>query len=128
MIRAAAYYAADWTVEDVHKDHSYDLECSRGNEVLYVEVKGTTSTGETVLMTRGEVRLAKQRHPNTELFVVSRIRIDDAAAQRPIASGGDVSVYRGWAADDSRLRPLGFEYLTVVPEGEESKRPPDTKA
>jgi hypothetical protein len=118
MARATAHYSQGWTVKDVHKDHSYDLECRRGNEVLYVEVKGTTSKGETVLVTRSEVGIAKQRHPNTELFLVSGIRIDDATAERPTASGGEVSVYRGWAADDSRLRPLGFEYLTGVLERE----------
>jgi hypothetical protein len=128
MIRAAAHYSQAWTVEDVHKHRSYDLECRRGDEVLYVEVKGTTSLGETVLVTLGEVRLAKQRHPHTELFVVWGIQIDNPTAERPRASGGEVSVYQGWAADDSRLRPLGFEYLTVVPKREGSKRPSDTTA
>lgn len=114
MALAIAHYSRDWRVTDVHKNRSYDLECKGGGSVLNVEVKGTTSKGETVLVTRGEVVAAKQRHPNTELFLVSDIGIDDATAEQPRTSGGQVSVYRGWAADDSRLRPLGFEFLALA--------------
>ena len=115
MTRAIAHYSRGWTVRDVHSKQSYDLECRRGDQVLYVEVKGTMGLGEVLIVTRGEVVVAKKQHPNTELFVVSDIRIEDAAMTKPRASGGQVSVYRGWAADDSRLRPLGFEYLAIDP-------------
>lgn len=112
MELAIDHYSREWTVTDVHANHPYDLECRRGEEVLYVEVKGTTSGGMAVIVTPNEVSHAQAYHPSTELFVVANIGVDgdDAVPPRPIAHGGTQHRYRGWAADPSRLRPVGFEY------------------
>ncbi|MEG4281385.1 DUF3883 domain-containing protein [Microcoleus sp. MON1_C1] len=40
-----------WVVEDVSQQESYDLRCTRQEERIYVEVKGTTSEGSTILLT-----------------------------------------------------------------------------
>jgi Domain of unknown function (DUF3883) len=109
MGRAIAYYSREWDVEDVSADHSYDLECRRAQSVLYVEVKGSTSTGEVVIVTRNEVRHARSHHPDTELFIVSRIAVSHPETE-PLASGGVEHRHPGWMADDSRLEAIGFEY------------------
>jgi predicted RNA-binding protein with PUA-like domain len=44
------YTEQDWSVEDVSAFCSYDLHCERDDRVLRVEVKGTTSTDERVLL------------------------------------------------------------------------------
>jgi hypothetical protein len=110
MGRAIAHYSREWEVKDMHADHPYDLECRRGLELLHVEVKGSTSRGEAVLVTPNEVSHARAQHPNTELFIVSGIMVDRAATAAPEVSGGVERRVRGWGADESRLRPVGFEY------------------
>lgn len=40
--------------EDKHKTASYDYKCSRGGETFYVEVKGTQTEGDSVVITRKE--------------------------------------------------------------------------
>jgi len=110
MDRAIAYYSRRWKVTDVHANHPFDLECRRGSDVLYVEVKGSTTRGDAVIVTPNEVKHARTHHPHTELFVLSEIVVDDAATTSPHARGGKESRHSGWGTDDSRLRPVGFEY------------------
>ena len=67
---------AGWEVTDVsgQRGLGYDLHCTRGdNEELHVEVKGTTTDGSEVTLTRNEVAHARERC--TALFVVSRIQV-----------------------------------------------------
>jgi|SRR6185503_7298494 len=48
------FEAAGWTVEDVGDFRPYDLHCTKDGRTLHVEVKGTTSAGEKVILTRNE--------------------------------------------------------------------------
>jgi len=43
---------------DHSKTKPYDLYCIRGAEVLHVEVKGTQTSGEDIILTAGEVEFA----------------------------------------------------------------------
>jgi hypothetical protein len=64
MQAAVEYYTGQgWSVEDVSAFCPYDLHCERDDRVLRVEVKGTTSTGERVLLTRNEVAQATAGYP-----------------------------------------------------------------
>ncbi len=107
---AMEHYSKNWDVTDVHTKFPYDLECRRGDEVLYVEVKGSTSTAETVIVTPNEVQHAQLHHPHVELFVVSQIVVDGAATMSPKASGGVATQHRAWGQESDRLRPIAFEY------------------
>lgn len=63
------YKASGYDVEERGKP--YDLKCTKGAEVLHVEVKGTQTEGEEILLTPNEVNFAAN-HPDTmELFVVA---------------------------------------------------------
>jgi hypothetical protein len=64
MQAAAKHYRAQgWSVEDVSGFCSYDLHCEQKGRVLDVEVKGTTSIGERVLLTPNEVAHARTNTP-----------------------------------------------------------------
>jgi len=98
-----------YAVHDVSKHQSYDLRCVRGDEVLYVEVKGTKTAGEEILLTPGEVGLARRKFPHTALFIVHSVKVletDDP----PTVTGGRVRLVPRWNPDDSRLKPLGYSY------------------
>ena len=61
------YEAKGWVVKDTSANRPYDFECTRGDEHLYVEVKGTTSDGRSIVLTKNEVDLHLDEHPGTAL-------------------------------------------------------------
>jgi hypothetical protein len=65
----------------------YDLHCERDDRVLRVEVKGTTSTGERVVLTRNEVAQAKAEYPNTALYVLADVTVVKGTDDRPSVRG-----------------------------------------
>jgi hypothetical protein len=62
-------------IDDVSLHESYDLRCELGGDDLHVEVKGTTSDGDRVLLTRNEVSHARDWYPRVALIVVSCIEL-----------------------------------------------------
>lgn len=106
-LRSAA--GGGWTVKDVGATSSYDLDARRGAERLYVEVKGTTSLGEEVILTRNEVELHREQHPNNMLVVVSSVDLDRSTTP-PVASGGAMRVISPWVVEDDALTPLAYRY------------------
>jgi Domain of unknown function (DUF3883) len=104
------YTRQGWSVEDVSAFCSYDLHCERDDRVLRVEVKGTTSTGERVLLTRNEVAQGKAEYPSTALFVLADVTVVKEADERPSARGGRVIVLEPWMPRDEDLEPIAYEY------------------
>ena len=75
---------------------------------MRVEVKGTTSAGVTVLMTKNEVNNARQMHPDVALFITADLEVD-RSVDPPTASGGRDVVFDPWDIETSELVPLAFE-------------------
>jgi hypothetical protein len=98
-----------WGVEDVSKYESYDLLCTRQEERLYVEVKGTTSEGSKILMTYQEVIHTQQNYPHTALFVVSQIKLINSEVELE-AIGGEIKLYQPWLLSDDNLKAIAYEY------------------
>jgi hypothetical protein len=98
-------------VVDVGAWESFDLLARRGTETLFVEVKGTTSSGASVVLTRNEVALHREVFPSNALMVVSGICLANAGGE-PVASGGVLRILWPWEVEDNRLTPVAFEYLT----------------
>ncbi|MFB7249644.1 MrcB family domain-containing protein [Microbacterium sp. NPDC056234] len=108
-VASAMLIASGWTVKDVGATESYDLDCRRGDERLWVEVKGTTSLGEAVILTKNEVALHREKYPANALVVVSEIELD-RSADSPVASGGRLAVVSPWQIEDDALQPLAYTY------------------
>jgi hypothetical protein len=116
MDAATEYLAsAGWEVENVSRDHSYDLLATLDTSELHVEVKGTTSKGEVVLLTRREVEHHQTAAPNSALIVVSDIRLS-GTPQAPSAEGGDLRVIEPWKIAPESLTPIAYQH--VVPEAD----------
>lgn len=109
--------AEGYKVKDVGAVESYDLDATRGDHHLYVEVKGTVSGGDKVILTRNEVALHRKHFPHNMLAIVSNIELDRNGSM-PVATGGTLRVVSPWDIDESRLEPLSYDYK--VP-GEETK-------
>jgi hypothetical protein len=100
------YEKKKYTVTKVGKP--YDLRCSRSGKILYVEVKGTQTSGCEILLTNNEVMFAEEHDGEMELFVVSNVdavRDGDNVEVR----GGQVRAMK-WTLERNRLCPLGFSY------------------
>lgn len=99
-----------YRVRDVGATESYDLDAKRGSDRLFVEVKGTTSPGIEVVLTKNEVALHLREHPNNMLAVVSNIHLDNSG-MIPIASGGDLRLISPWSIEPASLTPLSYTYI-----------------
>lgn len=86
----------------------YDFEATKENEILYVEVKGTTSdTADAIGMTHGEVALHRQKKGHTALMLVTEIRLDKKQ-NPPLASGGALEPLIRWDIDEWLIKPTAF--------------------
>jgi hypothetical protein len=98
-----------WFVEDTSRYESYDLRCTRSKEEVYVEVKGTTSAGSKILMTYQEVLHTTKNYPNTALFVVSQIKLNNSEEELE-AFGGEIKLCMPWLLNDDDLKAIAYEY------------------
>jgi uncharacterized protein DUF3883 len=100
-----------YRVDDVGGYESYDLDVRRPGERIYVEVKGTTTEGATVVLTKNEVELHRAHYPNNALAVVHDILLD-RSVNPPAASGGRLELVQPWKIESDTLTPLSYQYET----------------
>lgn len=99
--------AERWDVADCSKTSSFDFFARRGEEVLFVEVKGTMGAGQTIQLTRAEVEFSQAHRDHMALVVVSGIAISEQEGA-VVGRGGLLTVRRPWAPDASSLTPISF--------------------
>jgi Protein NO VEIN, C-terminal len=114
MNAATACFGGSWEVIDVHGSESFDLKCIKGGEEKHIEVKGTTTLGQEVILTPNEVEHARS-HPDTALFVLTQIDIERTKDGGVRASGGVPIVLDPWIIAQGVLRPVGFRYQLPGP-------------
>ncbi len=86
----------------------YDFLAKKGDETLYVEVKGTTSyVANAIAMTHGEVALHRRQKGQTAMMIVTGIRLQKDA-RLPGASGGTLEALIGWDIDEWLVEPTAF--------------------
>jgi hypothetical protein len=106
MAAAKRYFRRrSFTVEDVSATQSYDLVCKRGRQELHVEVKGTTTNGDAVVLTNNEVKHAQGLRNSCVLFILHSINL-----KRKKASGGRSVVLSPWRLKQVHLTPISFIY------------------
>ncbi|WP_435238653.1 MrcB family domain-containing protein [Streptomyces sp. YPW6] len=111
---ASEFFAAQgWKVQDVGARESFDLLLKRGDERLHVEVKGTTSAGHDVILTRAEVEKQRKYYPDNALVIVHSIHLD-RTRDEPIASGGILHCTSPWEIADEDLSVISYVYRTAV--------------
>lgn len=105
MKRALAHFRKHYQVvtNTSQQKGVLDLCCGSAAKKLRVEVKGTTTTGESVILTRREVERA--RTERCALFVLHSIELDGDKAK-----GGTAVVIPRWRVDEGQLTPINFTY------------------
>ncbi|MDF2381830.1 DUF3883 domain-containing protein [Nostoc ellipsosporum NOK] len=104
---AERFEADGWTVADRSATESYDLLAEAGEQLLFIEVKGTTGCGDVIQLTRREVEFAQANGDRMALAVVAHIVLAGAGDQAS-ASGGELVVRRPWTPAPSTLQPIAF--------------------
>jgi len=84
--------------------------CVRGDETLYVEVKGTTTAGEEILLTPNEVRFARANKSAMALYVLQAIRLGEGVDDAVEVTGGTPLVLSPWDVELGELCPVGFSW------------------
>ncbi|WP_338773332.1 DUF3578 domain-containing protein [Nocardia vulneris] len=103
------FEALGYKVKDTGAVESYDLLATRPGEAIYVEVKGTASPGDQIVVTRAEVEHHLKHYPDNALVVVHSILLDRTSGA-PVAYGGTPVVTQPWKIDETALTPISFRY------------------
>ena len=111
MTRATRYLEEQGftDVEDVSRSSSWDLTCRLQDVEVHIEVKGTTTDGSHVNLTRNEVRHARDAGIRAGLFVLSHIELRRDAGQVH-ATGGSTHFRYPWVPTDTDLSALTYQY------------------
>jgi hypothetical protein len=109
MNAAIRYWSQHGEVEDVHGNESYDLRCTVAGQEKHIEVKGTTTIGDEVILTPNEVAHART-HPHLCLFVVSEILVLRHSDGQIETTGGSVWMVDPWLIDTGYLKPVGYRH------------------
>jgi hypothetical protein len=112
MNRATQYFSnLGWsTITDVSSSRCFDLLCQRESSELRVEVKGTTSAGAHILLTRNEVTHARRVFPRVALYVLADIQLQSHDPVTFEASNGTEIVRDPWDLRSGQLYPLAYRY------------------
>ncbi|NUU18458.1 DUF3883 domain-containing protein [Cellulomonas humilata] len=111
LVMTAWFESRKWEVSDVRLTNPFDAVATRDGETLYLEAKGTTGAGASVIVTKNEVRFAREHPGRCVIGVVSNIRLDDAPGAPRRAMGGDLRLL-SWTPDDVDLTPLTYGWKT----------------
>ncbi|UZJ24519.1 DUF3883 domain-containing protein [Rhodococcus antarcticus] len=106
--RLMAEYRADgWTVTDTRYGNPYDAVARRAGEVVYLEAKGTQTSGGAVLISAGEVAHARRYPGQCVLGVLSDIVLNRDGNVDP--TSGTFSVLP-FAPQDEDLTAIGYRW------------------
>jgi hypothetical protein len=110
-LKAIQYFTGEnWTLrEETVGSVPYDLVFEREGHTLYVEVKATTGPGDSVLVTDGEVRHA--RDEDTALFVVTDCELVVDMNGEVSVKGGRRRLLSSWAPATKDLHPTTYRYF-----------------
>lgn len=103
--------ALGFTVKDVGLKESYDLDARSPEQHLKVEVKGTTSAGQEILLTANEVALHVESYPDNALGIVHSVKLN-RLVDPPIASGGTLVFESPWSIVETNLVAMSYRYPT----------------
>ncbi len=112
MEKAKRHYTRlGYGCEDTSKHKPFDLRCSKGKSLIYVEVKGTQNWGREIIITEGELRHMEKNSGKCELFLLKGINI--AGRSAPKASAGDKIIFRAARILKARRQPT--QYRVTLP-------------
>jgi len=110
LIAKQIYEAEGWLVIDTSSSRPYDLLARKAGQIRFIEVKGTTGSGKSIILTQGEVEHAQAKPQEHCLIVISGIILFKIETNWT-ASGGVVSTHLdSWLLVPQKLQPTQYRY------------------
>lgn len=98
-----------FSVKNVGSTKSYDLDCFKDGDTLRVEVKGTQTEGNNIILTPNEVRNAKKH--KTALYILHSINVNIFRKKYKLSEGIG-KIVNPWKIDkQGKLKPLSYMYI-----------------
>ena len=130
------YKDEGWKIIDKSNSNPYDLEGKLGERLKFIEVKGTSGDGKSVILTNGEVNHVKNNPQKCAICVVGFIKIDTKLkkdlTEEEINNGKKLGIYDNdkellmiahsgeivskkdpWIIDDNDLVATQFRYSVL---------------
>ena len=104
------YENQGWKILDKSATKPYDLLAIKGNKKKFIEVKGTTGEGESVILTHGEVKHANNHSNQSALVVIGRIELKKEKDVWVGLNGEIISIKDPWLIDEKDLKATQFRY------------------
>lgn len=101
------YRDQGYDVVDMRIGNSFDARATKNDEVLYLEAKGTTTDGSSVIVSRGEVAWARSHVGECVLGVLSGVRFTADNDIDPVS--GRLQLFE-WLPDDDELAPRVLDW------------------
>jgi hypothetical protein len=112
MVNAYLYYRSEgYEVEDTSATKPYDLVCSKCDEVIRVEVKGTQMGPDAINQTKGEVDHAYAYDGRVDLFIMYDIGVTASNGRDGYEClGGVAAIIADWSPDARDLVATQYKY------------------
>ena len=108
---ARAFYEDDgWVVVDKSSSQPFDLLATKGDTKRFVEVKGTTGEGQSVILTHGEVNHVRSNGRNSALVIVSGIVLEENNGEWQALGGSITSFKDPWILNEINLSATQYRY------------------
>jgi len=108
------YRHSGFTVTDTRYGNPFDAIAQRGDQLVYLEAKGTQSNGSTVRVTRDEVAHARVNAGHCKMGIWSGIRFNGDGEVDPTSGSFKVIPFE---PDDDDLFPISYDWFVTEGEG-----------
>ncbi len=98
-----------YEVEDVSATRPFDLIIRKDRKSQLVEVKGTQTAGEAIILTKNEVELSRAEGKRMVLFIVHSITTNNKTVKK---GSGVVAIFDPWVVKEENLQPISYTYKT----------------
>lgn len=110
QVARALYEGAGWDVIDKSSSQPFDLLATKGEFKRFIEVKGTTGEGFSVILTHGEVNHVRNNSKTSAIVIVSGIVLEQHDGEWR-ALGGTVTTHEDpWTLVEANLRATQYCY------------------
>lgn len=90
--------------ENTAATRPYDFTCTRAGKKFFVEVKGTQTTGNAILLTKNEVKHVKANAGSCVLVIIHSIKV----SRKKVAKGGIPEITEKWNLAHGKLIPIQY--------------------
>lgn len=101
------FIANGYELTDTSLNKPYDYVAVKGNEKLYIEVKGTQTLGKKIILTKNEVEMSKKYGDQMVLFLVHSIELNKKSTKK---NTGKAVIKSPWKLNENKLVPISFTY------------------